>query len=285
MLPADYTFTANDKGSHIFTSAVTLVTSGSQTLTATDKAASSITGKATVTVNAAAASTLTLSAPAGSSQNSAFSVTLTAQDAYGNIAGGYTGTVHFTTSDKGSTVVLPGDYTFISSDQGSHTFTNGVTLATVGNQTVTATDKANSSLASTATVSVQAPQAATHLSISAPSSSTAGTAFSITVTALDGNNNTVTSYTGTIHFTTSDNGKSVVLPADYTFTANDKGSHTFTSAVTLVTSGSQTITATDKASSSIKGSATVTVNPAAAVSLSVTGFPSPAPLRPMRTSP
>ena len=51
------------------------------------------------------------------------------------------------------------------------------------------------------------------------------------------------------------------MPADYTFTAADNGVHTFT--VTLVTAGSQTITATDKTNASMLGSATVNVTPAA----------------------
>ena len=183
VLPTDYTFTAADNGRHTFTNGATLVTAGSQTITATDKATSSITGQATVSVNAASASSVTLEQlSASSSPNAAFSVTVTAKDAYGNTATGYTGTVHFTTSDRGSGVHLPADYTFASSDKGSHTFTNGVTLVNVGSQTVTVTDKANSSLKATATVTVQAPQSATHLSIRAPSSSTAGSAFSITIT-------------------------------------------------------------------------------------------------------
>ncbi len=267
-LPANYTFTTGDNGTHTFTSGVTLVTAGSQTVTATDTSNSAITGQAAVTVSAAAASTLTLSAPISSTQGSAFSVTVTAKDAFGNIATGYTGVVHFTTSDTGTGVVLPADYTFLVADQGSHTFTNTVILVTPGSQTVTATDTVNSSLTSTATVNVQARQA-THLSISAPSGATAGVAFSITVTALDANNNIATGYLGTIHFTSSDQRTGVALPADYTFTSGDNGAHTFTSGVTLVTAGSQTVTATDKSNSSITGQASVTVSAAAASTLTL----------------
>jgi hypothetical protein len=273
-LPANYTFTTGDNGTHTFTSGVTLVTAGSQTVTATDTSNSAITGQAAVTVSAAAASTLTLSAPISSTQGSAFSVTVTAKDAFGNIATGYTGVVHFTTSDTGTGVVLPADYTFLVADNGTHTFTSGVTLVTPGSQTVTATDTVNSSLTSTATVNVQATQA-THLSISAPSGATAGVAFSITVTALDANNNIATGYLGTIHFTSSDQRTGVALPADYTFTSGDNGAHTFTSGVTLVTAGSQTVTATDTGNSSITGKATAIVNAAAASKLVVAGFPSP----------
>ena len=38
-------------------------------------------------------------------------MTVTAVDAYGNVATGYTGTVHFTSSD--GQAVLPANYTFI----------------------------------------------------------------------------------------------------------------------------------------------------------------------------
>src|SRR6516225_7503601 len=48
-----------------------------------------------------------------------------------------------------------------------------------------------------------------HFSISAPTSTTAGSPFSVTVTAMDVNNQTAAGYRGTIHFTTSDMGSGV----------------------------------------------------------------------------
>ena len=50
----------------------------------------------------------------------AHNVTVTAKDAYGNMATGYTGTVHFTSSD--GQAVLPANYTFVAGDAGIHTF-------------------------------------------------------------------------------------------------------------------------------------------------------------------
>jgi uncharacterized repeat protein (TIGR01451 family) len=132
-----------------------------------------------------------------------------------------------------------------------------------------------STITGTASVNVVAPAPATHFGVSAPASTTAGASFSITITALDANNNTAPSYHGTIHFTSSDTRSGVALPADYTFVAADNGVHTFTNGVTLVSAGSQSVTATDTTSTSITGSATVTVNPAAASTLIVAGFPSP----------
>jgi hypothetical protein len=105
--------------------------------------------------------------------------------------------------------------------------------------------------------------AAPHFSVSAPSGATAGSSFSLTVTALDANNKTVTTYAGTVHFTSSD--AAAVLPADYTFTSADAGVHTFT--VTLKSAGSQTVTATDTVTSATTGNAAVTVSPAAASKL------------------
>ena len=60
--------------------------------------------------------------------------------------------------------------------------------------------------------------------VTAPASATAGTAFTVTVTAKNGSNATITGYVGTVHFTSSDPG-SPVLPADYTFVSGDNGAH------------------------------------------------------------
>ena len=266
-LPANYTFTAADNGVHTFTG-LTLKTAGSQTVTATDTVTSSITGSATVAVSPAAASTLVVTAPASATAGAAFSVTVTAKDPYGNTATGYTGTVHFTSSDSQTGVILPANYTFTAADAGVHTFTNGVTLETAGNQTVTATDTSTSSITGSATVTVASAAQVTHLNVSAPTSATAGQSFSVTVTAQNASNSTVTGYTGTVHFTSSDS-QVAGLPANYTFTAADAGVHTFTG-LTLKTAGSQTVTATDTVTSSITGSATVAVSPAAASTLVVT---------------
>ncbi|HZU38395.1 MAG TPA: hypothetical protein VFA18_20895, partial [Gemmataceae bacterium] len=88
---------------------------------------------------------------------------------------------------------------------------------------------------------------ATHFRVTTTTgSTTAGTAINVTVTALDANNNVVTNYADTVHFTSSDGA--ATLPSDYTFSSTDGGTHTFS--VVLHTAGSQTVTATDLASSS-----------------------------------
>jgi hypothetical protein len=100
--------------------------------------------------------------------------------------------------------------------------------------------------------------------VSAPDTVQAGLPFDVTVTAVDPYNQVAVGYTGTVTFTTSDPDPGVVLPADYTFTLDDAGVHTFADSglgeTTLITPGDQTLTVMDTADNTITGSATITVN-------------------------
>jgi len=105
---------------------------------------------------------------------------------------------------------------------------------------------------------------ATTFTLAAPAAGAPGSPFSVTVTA---NNGDGSKYLGTVHFTSSDGAAS--LPANYTFTVLDAGSHTFTGGVTLNTSGTDTITVSDAHQAATPGTATVNVSAAApAVGLS-----------------
>lgn len=106
----------------------------------------------------------------------------------------------------------------------------------------------------------------THFAISSPTSTTAGTSFTITVTAESATNAVMTGFTGTVSLTSSDGLAG--LPTAYTFTAADKGVHTFT--ITLKTAGSETVTVT---SGSVSGTGTVTVTPGAPTHLAFTQQP------------
>jgi hypothetical protein len=66
----------------------------------------------------------------------------------------------------------------------------------------------------------------------------------------------VTNYAGTVHFTSTD--RTASLPANYTFTAADKGVHTF-SGLVLRKRGNQKITITDTLSSALIASVVVYV--------------------------
>src|SRR5205814_610656 len=105
--------------------------------------------------------------------------------------------------------------------------------------------------------------AADHYVVSTRTSATAGTAQDVTVTAKDKYNNVATGYTGTVHFTSSDNA--ATLAGDYAFTTSDAGVHVFAGGVTFKTAGNQTVTATDAGSHSITGKQSgISVSPAAA---------------------
>ncbi len=121
-------------------------------------------------------------------------------------------------------------------------------------------------LSSTVSFSITMLQTqATHFQVSAPSSATAGNAFTFTVSALDAGNNVVPSYAGTVKFTSSDGSIQKSLPANSTLT---NGTGTFSA--TLVTAGSQTISATDTVTSAITGTSSgISIAPAAASTFTV----------------
>jgi hypothetical protein len=164
-------------------------------------------------------------------------ITVTLRDSFGNIATGYRGTLAFSSTD--AQAALPTAYTFTAADAGVHTFT--VTFKTASKQTFTVQDTGNASLTRVQTLIDVVAGAATQISIAAPSNVASGTAFSVKVSAVDAYGNEANTYTGTMHITTTAKGSSV--PIDYTFTAADKGAHTFL--VTLNSTGAQTLTATD----------------------------------------
>ena len=170
----------------------------------------------------------------------AFNFTVTALDGSNGVVSSYAGTVHFTSSD--GQAVLPANSTLTS---GTGTFS--VTMKTVGGQTITATDAATLSITGTSnSINVTGPPA-THFSVTAPATATTGTPFNFTVTPLDASNNVVTSYSGTVHFTSTDG--QALLPGG---SAPVNGT-TQTFSATLKTVGSQTITATDTITASITG--------------------------------
>ena len=78
----------------------------------------------------------------------------------------------------------------------------------------------------------------------------------VTVSVVDAYGNLVTGYRGTLAFSSSDATAS--LPKKYTFTAADRGVHTFTN-LRLKKKGTQTLTVTDTLDSSVTGSAVIQV--------------------------
>jgi hypothetical protein len=254
-LPGDYTFVAGDNGVHTFNA--TLKTAGVHSITATDTSSGSITGSQDgIIVNPAMTSRFLVNGfPSPVTAGTWGAVTITALDAYDNTTPAYTGTVHLTSSDP--LADLDPDYTFTASDAGVTQM--GAVLYTAGTQSLTVTDKYNSSITGTQSGIVVNPAAATAFEVIAPPDSLSGAPFDVTIIAVDPYGNTDTNYRGTVTWTTTDGDPNVVLPPDHTFQASDAGMVTFPNGVTLITPGDQTITASDTVNGTITGSATVTV--------------------------
>lgn len=95
------------------------------------------------------------------------------------------------------------------------------------------------------------------LDFTAPSTATAGSPFTVTVTVMIGEKRD-TVINSSIHFTSSD--PAAVLPSDYYFTPSDAGSHTWSNGFILMTPGSQTISGEIIGATGINGNATITVS-------------------------
>lgn len=194
---------------------------GTVNVTVTTPHGTSVTSSVDQYTYIALAATLSVSAPSTAIAGTAFSLTVTAKDSYGNTATGYTGTVHFTSTDGAA--VLPGNYTFTAADAGVHTFTSGATLKTAGSQTITVTDTGTASITGTTPAITVSPNVVATLTQSTPTTpETAGTTYSVTLTATDAYGNatgsgsqTVTLAYGTNNsvLTTSSNGTKAAIGA------------------------------------------------------------------------
>ena len=183
---------------------------------------------------------LSVSAPASVTSYVDYSITVTALDANSNVVTGYAGTVHLTSTDPGFVNVT-----------GDSTLTNGVGTLTVamkqaGAQTITATDTVDDFITGTSNDILVNPGPPAQVIVSAPMTTNAGETFPFTVTVTDLFGNQATSYSGTVHFTSSD--AAAVLPVDSALTG---GTGVFNA--TLNTTGAQTITATDTVTNTLAG--------------------------------
>ena len=184
-----------------------------------------------------------------------FTLTVAAEDRYGNVEPNYSGTVHFASSN--TVAMLPADSTLAS---GMGSFSAMLQTATL--QAITATDKASTGITGSASF-IPNPGPATHFAFYTDGRATAGIAFSITVNAEDQFNDAATGYAGTVHFTSGDSLAG--LPSDMALTSGAGNL-----AVTLRTAGTEIITATDLAANTITGSGTVNISANVAARFTVT---------------
>lgn len=260
VLPAAYHFTAADHGTHLF-AGVVLHQAGSRTVTATDTTHATITGRtAAIAVSPGAATRFAVATPSTAVAGSPFSVQLTAKDPFFNIVRAFRGTVTFASTDPRAPV-LPAPYTFTASDGGVRTFA-GVALHTAGNRTLTASAGPVTGTGGPIAVSAAA---VSRLAVVVPATATSGEPFPLTVTAKDPFYNVVSGYRGTI--TSANAGDPRV--SGYTFTAADRGTHTFDDA-TLLIEGTREIDVWDSASPLIRGEGVILITPGPPARLAVT---------------
>ncbi len=135
-LPADYAFVAADNGTHAFP--VTFKEAVLQILAVADVANLAAQGTLDVAVREGAPAKVAVSGiGTTATAGVASSVTVSVLDASDNPITGFMGSVSFDSSDGAAS--LPGAHTFVAGEDGSHTFSAGVTLKTAGTQSLTAT--------------------------------------------------------------------------------------------------------------------------------------------------
>ena len=242
-LPTSYHYVAGDQGTHPF-SGVSLGTVGTQSITAHDTVQASLQGtQGGIVITGNSASRLTLTGAASTAAGQAQNILIAAVDAYGNIDANFAGTVVFTTTDPCATLIP--NYTFSAADAG--TFLLPVTYVTAAIQTLTAAGPAAVN-ATQINTQVGAGNANAYVLSGVPDAP-AGQATSVTVRVIDAYNNTVPTYVGRAHFTSSD--PNATLPADYSFVSLDSGVRAL--GLTLTTAGTQWVRATDTNLASITG--------------------------------
>ncbi len=173
---------------------------------------------------------------------------ITAKDAEEKLVDPYLGTIGFSSDDP--KVTLPANYTFVADDKGTHAFE--VTFVTAGKQIVSVIDSEKSNIVGTKEIQINPGSAAKILVTGINNPYTGGTLSNVTLHITDMFENIVTEYSGEVKFTSTD--PNATLPKNYIFQpATDKGSHTFTNAIKLTTTGKQSVTALDSKNSSLKG--------------------------------
>jgi Fibronectin type III domain len=224
---------------------------GSSVLTATDTAATTVTGQAPLTVQPATASSFILPTPSAQRAGTAFGESLTAVDAYGNTASGFGGAQAITFS--GPTASPDGT---AASYPASVSFTAGVGTASItlpDAETTTLTASQGTIAGTSGAFTVNAAGAAT-FALPTPSRQSAGTAFDETITAVDAYGNTAGGFGGVQAITFggpsgSPDGTSPSYPDSVTFTDG-----VGTASITLFDAGNTTLTASQGTIAGASGS-------------------------------
>ena len=221
------------------------------TITATSVSPSGKTGVSpSLTVGAATAATFTVANPGSQTAGTAFTLSITAKDLYGNTATGFTGSQSIVFSgpsnSPNSTVPTANGTAFGTATAVS--FSNGVsTTASIklfDAQTTSITVTQGSVTGNSGNFTVSPSSTAATFTVSNPGAPTAGTSFSVSIAAFDAYGNSATGYTGSqnLVFSGPSNSPNNTAPTakNSSGTAINFGSAT----ATTFTSGGATVTVT-----------------------------------------
>jgi hypothetical protein len=230
-----------------------------------------VTGTSTsFTVDPGSAASFTASASSPQTAGVAFNVSLSALDGWDNSATGYSGvkTIDFSgphSSPNSTAPAYPASVTFTSGSG-----TASVTLFDAETTTITAADHTTPSINGTTGSILVNPGSAASFVATGPGSATAGSSFSVSLTAKDSWANTATGYAGSMALdysgpSNSPNSTPPTYQSPVTFTAGAG-----TASVTLVDAQTTTITVKDHTTPSISGTTgSIVVGPAALDSFTV----------------
>jgi hypothetical protein len=181
------------------------------------------------------------------------SITVTAIDQYGNTYYDYNGTVNFTSSDP--LAMLPDNYTFNSTDQGTHTFDASVQFNTsAATQTINVINiSAAPQKSGSVTVQILPKRTAGSVQVEVYHMPMINVPEDVKVTVIDQYGDVFLNYTGTVTFSTNRSGEAT-MPADYQFVLADAGVHTIPASLTFTSAGNFTVYCNDSSDSAITGS-------------------------------
>ncbi|PIR04713.1 MAG: hypothetical protein COV57_03040, partial [Candidatus Liptonbacteria bacterium CG11_big_fil_rev_8_21_14_0_20_35_14] len=240
----------------VATATITLtVAQANQTLTFTGVTSTKTTGASntfTITPGAVNAGTSSLTVNTNSltvnSGTASSTATITLRDQYSNLITGATAVLLSTGTDN----LISG-----TTDNGNGTYTATISSTKAEVKTLSATGD-TVTITQTQAVTFNAGAFASFNVVPATTAPTTGTAFNVTVTAADAFSNAVTSFTGTVLFST-DATAPYTLPASTVFAGSDNGVKT-ASVIFNVVESNKTITAVDLATG-LKTGTSVGISP------------------------
>lgn len=183
-------------------------------------------------------------------------VTLTIRDTYGNLATNFHGRIFIASTDPNA--IVPEFVDFTAANHGVLSFS--VEWRTSGSRQLTFTGNGITASASTTVTAASAAE----IDVSAAATIRAGDPMALTLTMRDAFGNIATTFHGPVTFLSTD--PRATLPAGVSFSTADQGQKTVS--LRLRTAGTTAITIS---SGGVEQTANVSVTPAAAVSLDLTG--------------